>query len=395
MTVTETPPRRVSRSQGAVRWAPWVLLVAVATAFLVVGTHRTSHPSLDSQVIHIAGEVRCPVCNGETAAQSNATASIDIRNQIRADLVAGEKPDQILAGFVQAYGSWILEKPQANGVGLIVWVAPVVAFVLAAVALVAAFWRWRSRGGSGVEAAGEGEFAEFEEVGEAGELAGGASEASDASGTGGAIGAGEAGEPSIKTVETVEEVGPGAEAELSATSRWKRRVAIGAGVALIASGAGWAVAASSTTRLAGETASGQILPSDTVANDLQDAQSDAAKGDAVSALKLYQKVLASDPNQTEALSGEGWLLAETQQPTLLQQGITLLTSAEQTEPTYAPAHLYRGLAFLSEDDYSDAIPELQWYLAHNPDAALAPRVRTALKQAQTRTTTTTSTPAGR
>ena len=60
----------------------------------------------------------------------------------------------------------------------------------------------------------------------------------------------------------------------------------------------------------------------------------------------------------------------------------MLQQAEQADPTYAPAHVYRGIGLLSEDDYADAIPELKWYLAHNPDPQLAPRVRAALQQAE-------------
>ena len=41
-----------------------------------------------------------------------------------------------------------------------------------------------------------------------------------------------------------------------------------------------------------------------------------------------------------------------------------------------------GSRLLSEDDYSDAIVELKWYLAHSPDPQLAPQVRAALQQAQ-------------
>jgi hypothetical protein len=37
---------------------------------------------------------------------------------------------------------------------------------------------------------------------------------------------------------------------------------------------------------------------------------------------------------------------------------------------------------LSEGDYAGAVPELQWYLDHNPDPQLAPRVRQALQEAQ-------------
>ena len=76
------------------------------------------------------------------------------------------------------------------------------------------------------------------------------------------------------------------------------------------------------------------------------------------------------------------MLAGTGQPALLRQGLGLLQSAEQAQPTYAPAHIYRGLALLSEGDYGDTIPELQWYLAHDPDPQLVAQVKKALAQAQ-------------
>jgi hypothetical protein len=163
---------------------------------------------------------------------------------------------------------------------------------------------------------------------------------------------------------------------------WQKRVLIGACVVAVAAGAAWAVAASSGTRLPGQEITGQAVGSQAEVQYLQQAQQAADRGDGVTALKDYQKVLNRDPTQPEALAGEGWLLAQTQQPTLLRQGLTMLAAAEQAAPTYAPAHLYRGISLLSESDYSGAIPELQWYLAHNPDPQLAPRVRTALRQAQ-------------
>jgi hypothetical protein len=86
------------------------------------------------------------------------------------------------------------------------------------------------------------------------------------------------------------------------------------------------------------------------------------------------------------------LLAETQQPALLQQGLQLLAQAEKDDPSYGPAHLYRGLAFLSEDDYGDSVPELTWYLGHNPDPQVVPDVNKALAQAQAGVAATSSPP---
>jgi cytochrome c-type biogenesis protein CcmH/NrfG len=114
----------------------------------------------------------------------------------------------------------------------------------------------------------------------------------------------------------------------------------------------------------------------------------------VSALKEYQTVLQADPTEVDALTAEGWLLVQTQQPSLLQQGVGLLGSAERDDPDYAPSHLYRGIALLYEDDYADAAPELQWYLAHNPDPTLVAQVRHDLQQAETGAKGLPSGPAG-
>ena len=165
-------------------------------------------------------------------------------------------------------------------------------------------------------------------------------------------------------------------------STWRKRTLIAVGVVAVAGGAAWSVAASSATRLPGQEITGQALGSEAETKLLQQAQQAVDRGDDVSAIKDYQKVLTADPNQPEALTGEGWLLAQTQQPALLRQGLSMLLTAEQTAPTYPPAHVYRGIGLLSEGDYTDAIPELKWYLAHGPDPQLAPRVQSALQQAE-------------
>ena len=131
--------------KGRWRWLPWLGLVLVAVVVLVVGTQRHGHPSLQAQTMHIAGMVRCPVCEGQSAAESQAPASVQIRDQIRQELSAGQSQSQILLGLVAAYGPGILEKPEARGVGLLLWVLPVLAVVAAIAGLALAFARWRPR----------------------------------------------------------------------------------------------------------------------------------------------------------------------------------------------------------------------------------------------------------
>ena len=89
--------------------------------------------------------MRCPVCSGESVADSNAQVSVQMRGVIRQQLEAGENPDQIKAYFVERYGASILLSPEARGFTLGVWVAPVVA-LLAGLAIVLAVLRsWLRR----------------------------------------------------------------------------------------------------------------------------------------------------------------------------------------------------------------------------------------------------------
>lgn len=408
------------------RWGPWTLLLAVAVAVLAVGLQGSgAKPSLDARVQHIASEVRCPVCHGETVAQSQAAPSVEIRNLIRVDVQKGESDSQILASIVASYGPGILEKPQAKGVDLLVWVLPVVGVVLAAAGLLLAFRRWRAAGatvdappavpgdapasgGAGavpadgvpagvVPAAGASSGGPGAVPADVVPAAGGLTPAGAVASASAVALIGDAAPDGVVADGPVADgpVGDGPAVDRPAaggptvsgrrTGRKRTRMlAAVAGATLVAGGAAWAVVAFSGTRLPGEEISGQALGAGEEAAALQAAQKDETNNDVFGAVKEYQKVLNSDPKQVQALAGQGWLLAQTGQPGLLKQGLTLLQSAEQVQPGYAPAHLYRGLALLGEADYVDAVPELQWYLDHSPDPKLAPQVRSALAQAKAR-----------
>jgi cytochrome c-type biogenesis protein CcmH len=357
---------------AARKWAPWVVLIAVAVAVLAVGVQRGGGPpSLQAQEQRLGSQIRCPVCNGETVDQSQAAPSVEIRNKIHADLLAGQKPDQILASIVGSYGPGILEKPPARGISLLVWVIPVVAVVSAVAGLLLVLRRWRRSASVERDALVERDaFVEADD-------------------RDGAAFASLSEEPS----PAADVPGPTPAAIGRQRRSHRARILVAAtGVVLVAGGASWAVAASSGTRLPGQEITGQSLGATSVAADLQNAENAQAKNDVPGAVKEYQKVLLAEPDQVQALTGEGWLLAETGQPSLLQQGLDLLARAEKVQPGYAPAHVYRGIALLGERNYAGSIPELEWYLGHSPDPQLVSSVQRALAQAKTGAAATTASP---
>ena len=97
---------------------------------------------LEQRVFEIARKVRCPVCRAESAADSNATTSIEFRNIIQEKLEEGQSEAEIIAFFQASYGDWILLDPPKRGLHLIVWIAPLVAAILAIGIFLVLLRRW-------------------------------------------------------------------------------------------------------------------------------------------------------------------------------------------------------------------------------------------------------------
>ena len=142
-------PARVAATK-VVRWLPWAGLLVALVVALVIGASRPS-PQLttEQRVQHITSQLRCPVCEGETVADSSATISQDIRTLVQQRVEAGQSDSTILSYVVHHYPGTLL-KPPASGVGLIVWALPVVALLAGAGGLFLAFRRWHARPGATV-----------------------------------------------------------------------------------------------------------------------------------------------------------------------------------------------------------------------------------------------------
>ncbi len=126
------------------RWLAGCLAFALLTIFGLVAPGVRAD-ALDDQVREIAKGLRCPVCSGETVADSNAPLSVQMRGIIREKLTNGESPDQIRAYFVARYGSEILLTPPAAGFTLGVWLMPIIALAIGVVVVAVVLRSWSRR----------------------------------------------------------------------------------------------------------------------------------------------------------------------------------------------------------------------------------------------------------
>ena len=89
----------------------------------------------------VAGELRCPTCTGLSVLDSEATFSVQIKNQVKEQLAQGRKHDEILKFFVDRYGPWILRAPPVQGVNALAWLVPVGLLIVGPLLIWMLVWR--------------------------------------------------------------------------------------------------------------------------------------------------------------------------------------------------------------------------------------------------------------
>jgi len=83
-----------------------------------------THQTLDQHVQNIGKQLKCPVCQGESVADSTSDRAQEIRAIIRQQIQAGQSDQQIIQYFSDRYGTQIVWSPPWWGFSLIAWLVP-------------------------------------------------------------------------------------------------------------------------------------------------------------------------------------------------------------------------------------------------------------------------------
>lgn len=115
-----------------------------AIAVIAVGLLADRTPRETDRAASIAARLRCPVCQGESIADSPSGIARELQGVVREQVAAGRTDAEIEAFFQERYGGWVLLDPPRRGATLVLWVLPGVALA-AGVAVVYGFWSSRRR----------------------------------------------------------------------------------------------------------------------------------------------------------------------------------------------------------------------------------------------------------
>ncbi|HUI48899.1 MAG TPA: cytochrome c-type biogenesis protein [Acidimicrobiia bacterium] len=128
------------RARKTLSWIALVTVVVVGVIVLAVRSRTDNSPA--ARANRLEHQLACPVCEGQSVADSNSPQSAAIRADIPRRIAAGESDAEIRAFYVARYTEKILETPSNSGLGIVAWGVPALAVILGGAGIVIAVRRW-------------------------------------------------------------------------------------------------------------------------------------------------------------------------------------------------------------------------------------------------------------
>ncbi len=134
--------------------------VAAAPQIAAVGKDSTrpgrasADTALEGLTRRVAAQLRCPVCQGLSLADSPSELALEMKDVVRTQLAAGRTPTEVKAYFVAKYGEWILLEPTRRGVNLLAYALPAIALGGGLGVIWLALRRWTRGSAENAESAG-------------------------------------------------------------------------------------------------------------------------------------------------------------------------------------------------------------------------------------------------
>ncbi|QLB19828.1 cytochrome c-type biogenesis protein [Mannheimia granulomatis] len=107
----------------------FMFATVVATA-APVEIHQFDNPQQEADYRALIQELRCPQCQNNNIADSNATISTDMRAKTLALLKEGKSKSEVVDYMVERYGNFVTYNPPMTPATLMLWILPLLLICL-------------------------------------------------------------------------------------------------------------------------------------------------------------------------------------------------------------------------------------------------------------------------
>ncbi|VXC34318.1 Cytochrome c-type biogenesis protein CcmH [Pseudomonas sp. 8Z] len=104
--------------------ATGLALGLLASAHAAIDTYEFANDAERERYRTLVEELRCPKCQNQNIADSNAPIAMDLRNEVYQMVEAGKSDAQIIDFLVARYGDFVLYNPPVTSRTLLLWYGP-------------------------------------------------------------------------------------------------------------------------------------------------------------------------------------------------------------------------------------------------------------------------------
>ncbi|HHF6556251.1 TPA: cytochrome c-type biogenesis protein [Haemophilus influenzae] len=116
----------------------WLFLTALlfnSVAFSAIDALNFSSPQQESDYHQLTQSLRCPQCQNNNIADSNATIAVDMRGKVFELLQEDKSKNDVVDYMVERYGNFVTYDPPMTASTLVLWIAPLLLVLLGVVFL--------------------------------------------------------------------------------------------------------------------------------------------------------------------------------------------------------------------------------------------------------------------
>jgi len=111
----------------------WLFLTALlfsSMAFSAIDALNFTSPQQESDYHQLTQSLRCPQCQNNNIADSNATIAVDMRGKVFELLQEGKSKNDVVDYMVARYGNFVTYDPPMTASTLVLWIAPLLLVLL-------------------------------------------------------------------------------------------------------------------------------------------------------------------------------------------------------------------------------------------------------------------------
>lgn len=117
-------------SFGLSGWVVALTLVFITSVQASIDVYEFSTDERRDQYLALTKELRCPKCQNQDIADSNAPIAQDMRREVHRMVEEGQSSEQVVQFMVDRFGEFVSYKPKVNASTFALWFGPYILLVL-------------------------------------------------------------------------------------------------------------------------------------------------------------------------------------------------------------------------------------------------------------------------